>query len=123
MPFNSFAYALFLGVIVALCWSLRQTLQQNILLLAASYFFYACWDWRLLPLLIFTTIVNYAVGRALENTATKQSRLILMTGLCFDLGLLEFFKYFNFFIDSAVKLLTSLVLQANPPSLTIILPI
>jgi alginate O-acetyltransferase complex protein AlgI len=123
MAFNSFEYGLFLGVVVVLCWSLRKTRPQNLLILIASYYFYARWDWRLVPLLVFTTILNYLVGRGLENASGRKKRTLLMVGLSINLGILGFFKYFNFFVDSAVSLLNALGLHANPSSLTIILPI
>src|SRR5262249_17465692 len=122
MGFNSFEYGLFLGVVVVLCWALRQTRQQNLLILVASYTFYARWDWRLVPLLAFITVVNFVLSRALEN-ASDRRRALLIIGLIINLGILGFFKYFNFFVDSGVTLLNTLGLQANPSSLNIILPI
>jgi D-alanyl-lipoteichoic acid acyltransferase DltB (MBOAT superfamily) len=123
MPFNSFEYALFLGLVVGLCWSLRQTRQRNILILIASYYFYARWDWRFLPLLLFMTLVNYTLGQALEGASGRRSRYLLAAGLTVNLGLLGFFKYFNFFVDSAARFLAALGLQTNPASLEIILPV
>ena len=124
MIFNSFQYILFLGGVVAFHWALRRVWQQNLLLLVGGYLFYAAWDWRFLALLGFTTLVNYTVSRLLARWPPGRWRTVaLVAGLAANLGVLGFFKYFNFFAESAVSLLTALGIQANPPGLQIILPV
>jgi alginate O-acetyltransferase complex protein AlgI len=123
MVFNSFEYILFLALVVVLYWRLKSVRLQNALILFASYLFYARWDWRFLSLLLFTTIVDYWVGRRLVKLEGKSRQYTLAVSLLVNLGVLGFFKYFNFFIDSAVDLLYVFGIQANPTSLAIILPI
>src|SRR6185369_2911192 len=102
MNFNSLEYAIFLALVVALCWSIPRLGWQNRLLLAASYVFYARWDWRFLSLILLSTIVDYWAARAMPAAAPGRRKLLLTISLITDLGILGFFKYFNFFVDSAV---------------------
>jgi alginate O-acetyltransferase complex protein AlgI len=123
MNFNSFEYTIFLALVVVLCWSLPAPRWQNRLLLAASYFIYARWDWRFLGLILLSTVVDYWAARAMPSAAPRRRKWLLAISLLTDLGILGFFKYFNFFVDSAVGLLNGLGIQANPASLQFVLPI
>lgn len=123
MVFNSFEYAIFLALVVALCWSLPRLRWQNGLLLAASYLFYARWDWRFLGLILLSTTVDFLAARAMPSAAGRRRKLLLALSLATDLGILGFFKYFNFFVDSAVSVLNNLGIQASPSTLQIILPV
>jgi alginate O-acetyltransferase complex protein AlgI len=123
MVFNSFEYAIFLAAVVVLCWSLPRVRWQNGLLLAASYLFYARWDWRFLGLILLSTTVDFLAARAMPNAVGRRRKLLLALSLITDLGILGFFKYFNFFVDSAVNVLNSLGVQASPSTLQIILPV
>ena len=126
MVFNSIAFLVFFCLVFALYWGfLSERLSlRNAFLLVASYFFYAYWDWRFLLLIVFSSAVDFQVGKCLEgtqNTHTRRSLLIL--SLCTNLGMLGFFKYYNFFIDSAQALLSQLGVGWNSGSLEIILPV
>lgn len=126
MLFNSLNFALFFPVIFLLYWfaTKGRLKPQNILLLAASYFFYACWDWRFLSLLLFSTLLDYCTGlqmHAAKNKAGK--KLWLCLSICVNLGFLGVFKYFNFFIESFADALSNLGLQLNTWSLQVILPV
>ena len=126
MLFNSIQFALFLPVVFILYWLLARNSyrQQNILLLAASYFFYSCWDWRFLFLLLFSTLLDYAAGlqiAATENHKLKKTWLWLSIGI--NLGLLGVFKYYNFFAQSFTQLLNGFGLEAHATTLGIILPV
>ena len=126
MLFNSFSYALFLPVLFVLYWFVfqRNLRFQNFLLLAASYFFYSCWDWRFVILLIFSTLLDYFTGIQIHEAATRKTKkLWLWISVGINLGLLGFFKYFNFFAESFARMLTEIGLQVNYSSLQIILPI
>lgn len=97
---------------------------QNILLLLASYFFYGCWDWRFLFLLMFSTGLDYFTGIRIHDARSaslKKMWLIISVGI--NLGFLAFFKYFNFFIASAKKLSGSIGLDNDFSTLDIILPV
>ena len=97
MVFNSLHFVGFFLVVYPL-YRLLPHRAQNVLLLLASYYFYASWDWRYLSLLVGSTIVDYSVGRYLGRTPDRRRRRVaLIASLVFNLGMLGFFKYFNFF--------------------------
>jgi alginate O-acetyltransferase complex protein AlgI len=126
MLFNSLNFAIFLPVVFALYWFVfRNSLKsQNILLLIASYFFYACWDWRFLFLLIFSTFLDYYTGRKMAAAATRTSKKTwLWISIAINLGFLGVFKYYNFFAGSFAEAVTNIGFQVNPPMLDIILPV
>ncbi|MFG0318333.1 MAG: MBOAT family O-acyltransferase, partial [Planctomycetota bacterium JB042] len=96
----------------------------KLLLLVASYAFYAGWDWRFLSLIVASTVVDFAVGARLGRTeGTRARRALLALSLAVNLGLLGFFKYFNFFVDSGAAFLSWLGLEASPSTLSIVLPV
>lgn len=125
MLFNSFEFLLFLPVVFLLYWFLFKRLKpQNLLILIASYVFYGWWDWRFLSLILASTILDYSVGIALSKTEIKRKRkLLLYVSILFNLGLLGFFKYYNFFIDNWIDLWSNLGVTMNRSSLNIILPV
>ena len=126
MLFNSIAFAIFLPIVFALYWTIRpkRRLMQNILLIIASYVFYGWWDWRFLILIAASSMADFIIGVRLSVTDEQAKRkALLVASLAFNLGILGFFKYFNFFVDSFAMLLTSAGMQANMPTLRIILPV
>ena len=101
MLFTEFRFFLFLGILLCLYWSLQDNRQRKILLLLASYSFYAAWDWRFLSLIFISTLTDYVVGLQLNDTAKRSSRRNWVAlSLAVNLGLLGVFKYFDFFADS-----------------------
>lgn len=126
MLFNSFDFLIFLCVVFILYWIvLKNHLKaQNILLLIASYVFYGWWDYRFLSLIFLSTLVDFVVGYYLGKTNQKTKRkLLLGTSLVFNLGLLGFFKYYNFFIESWVEAWRSVGYEMHLSTLQIILPV
>jgi D-alanyl-lipoteichoic acid acyltransferase DltB (MBOAT superfamily) len=123
MAFNSFEYIFFLAVVVALYWRLRGLRAQNGFLLAASYLFYAAWDWRFCSLLLILTAVDYLAGLRMAAATGRARRRALLASLAVNLGLLAFFKYFNFFADSLVGLLGTVGLHVSPVTLNVLLPL
>lgn len=126
MLFNSYTFLLFLPVVFILYWFVHKgkTAYQNILLLAASYFFYGFWDWRFLGLLAASTLICYYTGQKIASADKPNIRKRwLWLGVGVSLGFLGFFKYFNFFIQSFADLLNLFGLDAHPLVLHIILPI
>ena len=121
MIFNSLEYFIFLPLVLALYYALGRR-GQNGLLLAASYFFYGWWDWRFLSLLLVSTGIDYAVGLAIARRPARKRGWLLLS-LAANLGLLGFFKYFNFFVDSAAVLLAGLGFEPHLPVLRIVLPV
>jgi len=88
------------------------------------YIFYGWWDWRFLSLIFFTSSVDFLIGVGLGKTEIKKNRKIfLVTSIFLNIGLLFFFKYFNFFIDSWINLLSLFGIHSSPSTLNIILPV
>ena len=126
MLFNSIEFALFLIVVFTLYWFVfHKSLKiQNLLLLASSYFFYAWWDWRFLGLILFSSLVDFLIGEKIPETDSKNvKKLLLGISLTANLGLLFFFKYYNFFIQSFVDSFTLFGSQLDSVTLNIILPV
>lgn len=126
MLFNSVDFAIFLPVVFVLYWFVtqRNLKLQNILIVAASYFFYGCWDWRFLGLIFFSTILDYLIGLRLSKvTHSKKRKLLLTTSLVVNLGFLGFFKYYNFFLDNFVAAFRFFGQDIDPDRLSIILPV
>lgn len=126
MLFNSIEYAIFLPIVFVLYWFVfkKNIRLQNIFLIIVSSIFYAWWDWRFLSLLFILIIVSYFVGLALNHqySLNKRKTLILF-GLLVNVGVLGFFKYYNFFIDSFNSAFTIFGTGINLTSLNIILPL
>jgi len=126
MLFNSTGFALFLPVVFLLYWfGCRKNLRlQNLLLLAASYFFYACWDWRFLFLLLFSTLLDYYSGLKIEEHASPaKKKFWFCLSISLNLGFLGVFKYYNFFAESFAAGLHRLGLEVHPPLLDVLLPV
>ena len=125
MLFNSSVFLQFLAAFLLLFHLCRRHLAaRNALILTASYVFYGWWDYRFLGLLLFTSLLDYVAGRRIEAASgTRQRKLWLAVSLAGNLGVLGFFKYFNFFVDSFAVLLDGLGFQADPRTLGIILPV
>jgi alginate O-acetyltransferase complex protein AlgI len=123
MLFDTPVYFVFLALIVLLYWRLSWR-RQNVLLLLASYFFYGWWDWRFLLLMISSTAIDYLIARKIEDARGQaRRRTLLILSLVVNFTILGFFKYFNFFLDSAAIGLGALGLHNIPHKiLAIILP-
>ncbi|MFC0263480.1 MBOAT family O-acyltransferase [Fontibacter flavus] len=126
MLFNSFEFLIFFPVVFLLYWCVFQKhlKAQNAFILVASYVFYGWWDWRFLGLIAFSSLVDYWIGLKLGQEEDDFKRKVYLgISLGVNLGLLGFFKYFNFFIDSTIQAINALGFQANEYSLQLILPV
>jgi len=126
MLFNSIDFAIFLPIVFILYWFVtnKNLKLQNFLIVVASYLFYGWWDWRFLSLILFSTIVDYSIGRKLLNEENKYKRKILLwTSILVNLGFLGFFKYYNFFLDNFVTAFSFFGTSINAQGLNIILPV
>ena len=125
MLFNSLIFPVFFVVVYAAYLLVSRSYRaQNVLLLVASYVFYGWWDWRFCGLLLLSTVVDFAVARAMDRSDNEGRRRALLTlSVAVNLGVLGFFKYFDFFFESVEAGLQTLGL--NPPDLAlrIILPV
>lgn len=126
MLFNSIEFAVFLPIVFLLYWYVfnKNLKLQNLLLLVSSYIFYGWWDWRFLTMMAFTTLIDYLVGIGLMNHTNKTKRkVLLLTSVILNLGLLGFFKYYNFFIESFTAAFTFFGQPFNVSTLNIVLPV
>ena len=126
MSFNSLPFLLFFVAVFTLYWfPLREkTKAQNVLILLASWFFYGYASLKMLPLLIGATVAYYGLGIWIRNCRSeKQASWISALGVVLGVGLLLYFKYFNFFIESFASLFGAMGLQTNWRTFDIILPL
>ncbi len=127
MLFNSLEFLIFLPTVFLFYWFVFQKnlRVQNLLLLISSYVFYGWWDYRFLSLIFLSTLVDYFVGLKIYNSNDKRiKKSYLWISILFNLGLLGFFKYFNFFIDSWITLLGTIGYeQKSIWTLNVILPV
>ena len=126
MLFNSIEFAIFLPVVFLLYWyinskSLKLT---NLFVVISSYIFYGWWDWRFLILIFLSTLCDYITGLKIHSSTTDSSRKKwLYVSIFFNLGMLGFFKYYNFFVESFISAYTLFGTTPNISSFRLILPI
>jgi alginate O-acetyltransferase complex protein AlgI len=121
MNFTSYEFLLFFLIVFSLYWLIRRHAWQNLLLLAASYFFYGWMHPWYAILLGLSTLADYGISLAFERSQHK-NRLV-MTSLILNLGVLAFFKYFGFFVPTISERLASIGIQADTLLATILLPV
>lgn len=126
MLFNTLQFAVFFGVVFVLYWFVvcKSLKWQNMLLLVASYFFYACWDVRFLFLLLFSTLLDFYTGiKMTEAGSLKSKKIWFWLSILVNLGFLGVFKYYNFFAESFAALLDNIGIRSHLPVLKVILPV
>ncbi len=126
MLFNSIEFALFLPVVFVLYWFVfNKTLKaQNLLLLGASYFFYASWDYRFLFLLMFSTFLDYFTGLKMASAnSVRMRKFWFWLSITVNLGFLGAFKYYNFFAASFTDFMAHFGVHTNYYSINVILPV
>ena len=126
MLFNSLDFAIFLPLVFIIYWYItnKNLKLQNFIIVLASYVFYGWWDWRFLSLILFSTVIDYSIGRGLstETNVTKR-KILLWTSILINLGFLGFFKYYNFFLENFISAFTFFGTKIQANSLHIILPV
>ena len=126
MLFTSTSFALFFPLVFILYWFVaNKKLQvQNGLLLVSSYFFYACWDYRFLFLLIFSTLLDYFTGLMMDQTEKQNRRKFwFWLSVIINLGFLGVFKYYNFFAASFADALSKFGIKTDFATIQVILPV
>lgn len=132
MLFNSIAFFLFLPIAFVLYWFVfgKKLWWQNLFVVAISYFFYACWDWRFLGLIIFTSFSSWLGGfeiarnRAVgDDRGMRNAKIWLWLSLIVNFGILGFFKYYDFFVESFVALFAAMGISLHANTLNLILPV
>lgn len=124
MTFTTLTFTLFLALVFALYWTIKARTAQNVLLLVASYIFYAAWDYRFCAILLMSSLLDYFVGLRMGRTEGRKARRALLgISLAWNLGALCFFKYFNFFMENFRLAAESVGWRVSLPALRIILPV
>lgn len=124
MLFNSLDFAVFLPLVFAGYWIIRNTRAQNIFILIASYVFYGWWDYRFLALIALSTIIDYSLGKAIPVAASRRKkRFLLSLSIAANLGILGFFKYYNFFIENFKAVFTFFGQPIDFGYMDIVLPV
>jgi D-alanyl-lipoteichoic acid acyltransferase DltB (MBOAT superfamily) len=126
MLFNSIEFTIFLPLVFFIYWFIvRRNLKlQNAFVVVASYVFYGWWDWRFLSLLMISTVMDYALALSIASQDNERRRKAMIgLSLLLNLGMLGFFKYFNFFIENFAAAYTFFGVTPSLPSLQIVLPV
>lgn len=126
MLFHTLDFAVFLPIVFFLYWFVfhRNLNHQNILIILASYVFYGWWDWRFLGLLFLSSSVDFYLGlRIGQASSAARRKQLLALSLILNLGLLGYFKYFNFFIDSFADAFSLIGYKLSASHLHIVLPV
>tara|TARA_R110002072_G_scaffold117281_14_gene248272 strand:+ start:3825 stop:5261 length:1437 start_codon:yes stop_codon:yes gene_type:complete len=126
MLFNSIDFAIFLPLVFLIYWLIgaKNVKKQNLFLIFSSYLFYAWWDWRFLVLILFSTLVDFSIGKKIDETSLKaKKKQLLLVSLFVNLGLLGVFKYFNFFVENFTQVFSFFGQHFETSSLNIILPV
>jgi alginate O-acetyltransferase complex protein AlgI len=126
MLFNSITYFLFLPCVLFIYWYIlgNNYKLQNILIVVASYIFYGWWDWRFLGLIILSTIIDYNCGKYISLNSGLRKKIYLYFSVIANLGILFYFKYSNFFLESLRAGLENIGINLQiATSLNIILPV
>ncbi len=124
MNFATGAFLVFLPLVWAIHWTLPWDRARKVWLLAASYYFYACWDWQFLGLILASTVIDYVAGLAMsDGAAPARRRAALVVSLSANLGILAVFKYAGFFAESLATAAASVGIDLGWPTLNIILPV
>lgn len=127
MVFNSITFFVFFVIFFNVYWILNKytsTKIRNLFTLLASYFFYGWWDYRFLALIFISSVSDYIIGlRIFQARTHKTKKIYLIISLMINLGILGFFKYYNFFIDSFLDFASIFNLSLNVYTLSIILPV
>ena len=125
MLFNSIDFAIFMPIIFLIYWALGKNIKiQNFFLLAASYFFYAWWDWHYLSLILICSLTNYSAGiLMMKYDSVKIRKIVLITCCSVCLGILGVFKYYDFFVTSFVDAFSLFGANLQVHTLKLILPV
>lgn len=124
MLFPTLTFGLFFLAVFAMVWSLRSNEWRKILLLLASWVFYGAWDWRFVPLLILSAMMNWGTACLVARSADPRvRRRLVIAGVVANLAILGFFKYFDFFADQALSLMALLGMRQDPALMQVILPV
>lgn len=131
MLFNSMQFLIFLPIVVMGYYAVPNRL-RHLWLLAASYYFYMCWNARCAVLILFSTVVTYLSGLMLERiknsgadarTKTRRKKIVVALSFVLNLAILFYFKYANFAFDALKDAFRILHIQLQTPQIDVLLPV
>ena len=102
MVFNSLNFLYFITAVLILYWSFKNERDRNVFLLLSSYFFYIQWEWKYLFLILISSSVDFLCAKKIYSS--KHKKLFLSISILVNIGILFVFKYYNFFVESFIKL-------------------
>lgn len=126
MTFTSIDYLIFFTLVFLLYWIFgKNKTVQNVIIVLSSLLFYGCWDWRFLGLLLMTTLTTFYGGAIIQKAdgSRKKQKWISAGVIVLNLGILFFFKYYNFFVESFVDAFSLFGKELSASTLNIILPV
>lgn len=124
MLFTEGRFFLLFAVAFGVYWALRSNRLRKNWILICSCVFYGAWDWRFLGLMFASVVVDYLAALRLASVQDDRARRIWLTlSIVANLGILGFFKYYGFFVDSAVALLNAAGIDVGTRTLEIVLPV
>jgi len=122
--FVELRFFLFLAVVLSVYWSLKSNDLRKWFTLCASYYFYGSWDWRFAAMLFVLSSLDWLFALKISGTEIQSHRKAYVTAsLAMNLSVLAFFKYFHFFVGSAIAMAKGFHLQLDEPTIHIILPV
>src|SRR5260370_5384333 len=124
MVFVELRFFLFFAIVLLVHWSLKTNNARKWFILFASYYFYGSWDWRFAGMLLFLSAGDWFFALRLSDTDNPRARKFYVTAsLAMNLSVLAFFKYFHFFVNSALAVAEQLKFHMSEPTIKIILPV
>ncbi|MCJ7671937.1 MAG: MBOAT family protein, partial [Acidimicrobiia bacterium] len=125
MLFPTVTFAIFFMIVLPVSWILMPRRRRwKLFMLAASYFFYGYWNWRFCLLIAVSTIGNQVFAKAIHRADTERKKRLLLTGaVVANLGVLAYFKYFDFFVTNATNMLDKLGVHVSPEIVAVTLPV
>lgn len=127
MLFNSIEFFIFFPTIVILYFFLVRVIKKNwinqLLLLAASLYFYACWEPKYLLLILTSVFITWVSGILMTNKSQRYKKNVLFVSLLTNLGILFFFKYYNFFANNMNLIYTKFHIHTQLPAFNVLLPV
>jgi len=125
MLFPTLDFGLFFLAAFAIIWAASGSNEwRKILLLLASWIFYGAWDWRFVALLIGSAVLNWGSAQLIQRAETRATqKLVVTTGIIGNLGILGFFKYYDFFLEQLDRILAGWGMARDLPLLQIVLPV
>ena len=124
MLFVELRFFVFFAVVLLVYWSLKKNDARKWFVLACSYYFYGSWDWRFAVMLGVLSAADYYFALRIVGTENRRARKVFVTAsVAMNLSVLAFFKYFHFFVDSAIGMAAKFGAHLDEPTIHIILPV